>query len=300
MEKLKRRKLITWTAVGISASFANFLAYWGINENFHEGWYHIGFWDNVLMMFGQYLSMSIAFMLLAVVSIRWNKFGSLLHLLLAIGSYFFFSKSFAGFFLIAIPLFGLALLYWFAHLEHRRFAYVLVLGLPLLQIFGIGTYHAIRVANRYNDNNFTGRQVNGNGIALMWAPQGPGWPDNGTSWDEAKNICAHLNNDGTKIQNDELHIWRLPTIDEAVRSMAYHGRNAGGIWDSSAKAATYKIQPDKESPLWNIHLKTIYWWTSTEVNEKNAYIIVYNGGVWSRSKKIKAGYLNFRAVKEIK
>ena len=82
--------------------------------------------------------------------------------------------------------------------------------------------------------------------------------------------------------------------------MVFHGNNAGGTWDSKAIKAGYKKQPDKESPLWNMHLKTIYWWTYTEVNRKEAFIIVYNGGVWPGNKKLKAGYLNFRAVKEVK
>lgn len=297
---LKRQKIIIWIAIFTSAVFANLWAYWGINENFHEGWYFVSFWDNVLLMFGQYLLMPIGFMLLAAISIKWNKIGSLAHLLLAVGSYFFFGKLKAGFFLVAIPLVSLSILYWFGKLERRKLAYFLAIGFPLIQIFGIGTYHSIRISNRYNDDNFESRLIEGNGIKLIWAPQGPGWPDNGTSWYDAKDICSHLNSDGTMIQNDELNIWRLPAVDEAVRSSVCHGKNAGGVWDNISRKSTYNHQPDKESPLWNIHLKTIYWWTSTEVNETNAYIIVYNGGVWSRKKTQKTGYLNFRAVKEIK
>jgi len=300
MEKSVRQKIIIWIAICVSAVFANFWAYWGINENFHEGWYFISFWDNVLLMFGQYLLMPLCFMILAFISIRWNKIGSLLHMVLAIGSYFLFGKMKAGFFLVGIPLAGLAFLYWFGKLERRKFAYFLVIGLPLIQIFGIGTFQAIRVAGRYNDNNFVSRLIEGNRVKLMWAPQGPGWPDKGTSWYDAKKICIHLNNDGTKLEDGELNIWRLPTVDEAVRSMVYHGINAGGVWDSTGRKTSYKLNPDKESPLWNIHLKTIYWWTSTEVNESDAYIIVYNGGVWPRKKTSKADYLNFRAVKDIK
>jgi hypothetical protein len=96
-----------------------------------------------------------------------------------------------------------------------------------------------------------------------------------------------------------VNIWRLPTVDEAVRSLVRHGHNAEGIWDMKEKRAYYKIQPDKESPLWNVHLKTIYWWTSTEADESKAYIVVYDGGIWPRTKTLKADYLNFRAVKEI-
>lgn len=300
MKKPDHKKIIIWIAIIVSAVFANLWAYWGINENFHEGWYFVSFWDNVLLMFGQYLLMPIGFMLLAFISIRWNKVGSVLHLLIAVGSYFLFGKMNAGFFLVFLPLTGLSLLYWFGKLERRKFAYFLVTGLPLIQIFGIGTYHSIRIANRYNDNKFESRLIEGNGVKLIWAPQGPGWPDKGTSWYDAKRICAHLNNDGTKLEENEVNIWRLPTVDEAVRSMVYHGNNAGGVWNNTTGKVTYKLQPDKESPLWNIHLKTIYWWTSTEVNDSKAYIIVYNGGVWSRNKILKADYLNFRAVKDIK
>ena len=184
----KRKKVIAWIAIGLSAIFANFWAYWGINENFHEGWYSVSFWDNILMMFGQYLLVPIGFILLAFISIKWNRIGSICNLILAVGAFYFFRKTGAGFLLVASPLAGLAILYWFGRLESRRFAYFFVCGLPLLQMVGIGTYHSIRIVNRYNDGNFNTRLIKGNGIELMWAPQGPGWPDNGTTWFEAKRI----------------------------------------------------------------------------------------------------------------
>jgi hypothetical protein len=296
-KKVRAQKIIAWIAISISAAFANFWTYWGINENFHEGWYFVNFWDNVALMFGQYLLIPLGFMLLTFISVRWNKVGSVFYLLVAVASYFLFGKMNAGFFLVFLPLTGLGLLYWFGKPGRRVFAYFLVIGLPLIQIFGIGTYHALRISNRYNDNQFGIRLIEGNDLNLIWAPQGPGWPDNGTSWYEAKRICAHLNKDGTKLEENEVNIWRLPTVDEAVRSMVHHGNNAGGVWNNINSKATYNFQPDKESPLWNMHLKTIYWWTSTEVDDSKAYIIVYNGGVWPRNKSLKAGYLNFRAVK---
>ncbi|PKL82305.1 MAG: DUF1566 domain-containing protein [Ignavibacteriae bacterium HGW-Ignavibacteriae-3] len=298
MEKEKKQKIIAWIAVSISAVFANLWAFWGIIENFHEGWYFQSFWQNIFLMFIQYLLMPLGFMILAIVSVRWNKIGSVLHLFLAAGAYALFGKMNAGFFFVIIPLISLSLLYWFGRLEKRKLAYIMVAGLPLLIIFGIGIFYGIRVSDRYNDNNFETRLIKGNGVELTWAPQGPGWPDNGTSWFEAKKICAHLSEDGKSLSENEINIWRLPTVDEAVRSLVYRGTNAGGVWDEKTKSASYKEWPDKESPLWNMYLKTIYWWTSTEVNDSQAYIIVYNGGVWPRDKKLRAGYLNFRAVKE--
>ena len=79
--------------------------------------------------------------------------------------------------------------------------------------------------------------------------------------------------------------------------MTRHGRNSGGVWDAEASKATYETTPDKESPLWNVHSQVIYWWTSTEVDAEQAYIIVYDGKVWPRAKQFSPAYLGFRCVK---
>lgn len=141
--------------------------------------------------------------------------------------------------------------------------------------------------------------VEGNGVTLAWAPRGPGWPDRGVSWHEAKNICSHLSEDGMTVMETEQNIWRLPTVDEAVRSMMLHGENSGGIWYKEEEKAVYNKKPDKESPLWDVHSKVIYYWTrDTSVdNDELAYIVVYHGGVYERYKKNHQSYLSFRAVK---
>jgi hypothetical protein len=297
MEFPSLKKVTAWLAVSISAVFANVWAFWGIKENFHEGWYFESFWSNIATMFGQYLLMPISFMVLAVVSIRWNKVGGLLHVVVAVASFLFFGTRGAGFLMVALPLAGLGLLYWFGALSRRKLAIALVAGLPVLQIIAFGAIDGIRVANRFNDGNFQARTIEGNGVVLTWAPEGPGWPDDGTPWEDAKRICAHLDSTGTLVTESELNIWRLPTIAEAVKSQVYHGTNAGGVWDSTSRVATYTEQPDKESPLWNMHKRTVYWWTSSETSGKDAFIIVYNGGVYPRAKRLHAAYLNFRAVK---
>lgn len=208
-----------------------------------------------------------------------------------------FGKMNAGLMFISIPIISLALLHWFGIIQKKLIAYTFVIALPLLIILSIGSFQFYKVSHRFNDHNFEARKITGNGVELIWAPAGKGWTDNGVSWDEAKQICSHLSEDGKTILEDEVNIWRLPSVEEAVASQVYHGENAGGVWNNQTHEANYKHQPDKESPLWNVNLKTIYWWTSTELNKKQAYIIVYNGGVFPRNKSIKAGYLNFRAVK---
>ena len=52
------------------------------------------------------------------------------------------------------------------------------------------------------------------------APGGPGWPQEGVNWHEAVQTCQMLNQDGKSIGSEPQNIWRLPTVDEAVRSMA--------------------------------------------------------------------------------
>jgi hypothetical protein len=135
-------------------------------------------------------------------------------------------------------------------------------------------------------------------VNLIWAPDGPGWPRTGASWYEAQQVCQYLGEDGLTPAPAPQHIWRLPTVDEAVRSMARHGQNSGGVWDAGIAKATYKTTPDKESPLWNAHSQVIYWWTATEVDEEHAYIIVYDGKAWPRAKQFSPAYLGFRCVKQ--
>ncbi len=292
-----KKNITGWIAISISAIFANLWAYWGIIENFHEGWYEANIWDNILMLFGQYLLVPIGFVLLGFISVRWNKIGAILHFVVACSAYFLFENFNAGFFLIAIPIIGLSFLYWFGNFKHKNIAYVLIIALPILIILGIGSFQLYKVSHRFNNHNVNAQLIHGNQVQLIWAPVGPGWTDNGTTWDEAKQICSHLSEDGTTISKEELNIWRLPTVQEAVASQVYRGKNAGGIWNNEKKRATYNHQPDKESPLWNVNSKTIYLWTSTEEDDNQAYIIVYNGKVFPRDKSTKADYLNFRAVK---
>jgi hypothetical protein len=139
--------------------------------------------------------------------------------------------------------------------------------------------------------------VQGNGVALTWAPDGPGWPRKGADWYEAGQVCARLHSDGMTVAATPQHIWRLPTVDEAVRSMALHGQNSGGVWHAASGTASYQTRPDKESPLWNVHSQVIYWWTATEVDAEHAHIIVYDGKLWPRTKTYGPGYLGFRCVK---
>lgn len=294
----KKHSIAGWIALTLSTLITSFWAFWGIVENFHEGWYFESLLSNLGLMFAQYLSPMLVFLGVALISIFWPRSGAVLHLILAfLALWFFRIPSTAATFLIALPLTGLGLLYWNGRLEPRKAAVLMALGFPLVTLIAAGIEPVIRVSQRIDDGNLEARLVHGNGVDLVWAPDGPGWPREGGDWHEANRVCKHLSEDGLNIARTPQGLWRLPAVDEAVRSMSLHGQNSVGDWDSENAAATYQITPDKESPLWNVHSQVIYWWTSTEVDAEHAYIIVYDGKVWPRAKQFNLAYLGFRCVK---
>ncbi|GMV07276.1 MAG: hypothetical protein AMXMBFR53_35510 [Gemmatimonadota bacterium] len=117
------------------------------------------------------------------------------------------------------------------------------------------------------------------------------------SWHDAVDHAARLSPDGFRLESEPVHAWRLPTVEEAVRSLTFRGLNAGGVWDPRAERATYRVTPDKETPLWDPHSRVIYWWTSTEVDRSAALSVTYNGRTNRRPKSAAQDYLGFRAVR---
>jgi hypothetical protein len=296
---LDRRKVVGWIAVGLSTAVTCLWAFWGIVENFHEGWYYESLISNLGLMFVQYLSPMLIFMGVTLVSITWPGLGGVLHVVFALLVAWFFQvlTNTVAFFLIT-PLIGIGVLHWFGRPQPRKLAVSLAIGLPVLTLIISGIEPVVRVSRRLDDGNLQARLVHGNGVNLMWAPDGPGWPRTGATWYEALEMCRYLGEVGLTSSPVPQHIWRLPTVDEAVRSMARHGQNSGGVWDAEIARATYRTTPDKESPLWNVHSQVIYWWTATEVDEEHAYMIVYDGQVWPRAKQFSPAYLGFRCVRQ--
>lgn len=298
MGRVKRQQILGWLAVLLSTAIACYWAAWGIIENFHEGWFYDSLFSNLGLMFVQYLSPLLIFIALSQLSVYLPRIGSIAHaalglLLPVILKQFNFTM--AAF--ITSPLVLLAALYWFGRPRPRETASAVVIGFSLLALIICGIEPAIRVAGRFDDGNLRARMVEGNGVRLVWAGDGPGWPRAGVSWYEAAKRCQYLEESGERMAAAQQNIWRLPTVEEAVRSMSRHGVNSGGVWDAQNSRASYRIAPDKESPLWNVHSQVIYWWTATEIDIESADIIVYDGKVWARRKQIHPTYLGFRCVK---
>lgn len=298
----RSKQVVGWLAVSITLLVSGIWAYWGSVENFHEGWYSVIFWENLFLLICQYLLFAIIFVLLALVILRWKKAGLVLHILAGVFCIFFFNG--ASFnvlgLLVIIPFLILGMMYYWGEPTPRKWAYRLIILVPLAIILLVSIPAGIKVSQRVDDGDSGMRIVVGNNVSLAWAPRGAGWPDAGVSWEEAREICSHLSADGTTIMAEEQNIWRLPTVDEVVRSMLLHGENAGGVWNADTGKAVYVKTPDKESPLWDVHSKVIYYWTAdtSRQNDSQAYIVVYHGGVFDKNKTDAQDYLSFRAVKE--
>jgi len=273
--------IIGWITIIVTLSFIGLWSYWGINEVFHEGWYHTSLLQNLSMTFIQYLSIPIIFLAISLIAMKYRKIGAGLFITLGIFALFFFNSN-AGRILIFIPMLLLAAGFYYGKFKQKIQIQSIII-IPLLIILSFGIPQLIRVENRFNDNDFGERVIQGNNVSLTWAAQGIGFPLQGTDWQTAKDNCAKSG-------------YRLPSRDEIVRSMTRDNINAEGYIDSGT--AQYEIRPDKETPLWNPHSKVIYYWTNEEIDKK-AYLVAYNGKILSRNKDSGADYQGYRCVKEL-
>jgi hypothetical protein len=299
MKEFRTDLLLGWIAVSISVLFTSLWAFWGIVENFHEGWYFHSLWDNLALMLGQYLIAMLVFLAFALLGLKWPRIGGAVHVLFGCSLPMWFIRNNSGALFLSLPMVVLGIAYWFGRPEPKSWAYRAVLIVPLAVLIAFGAEPAWRVSQRFDDGNLGTQIVVGQGVRLQWAPQGPGWPDGGTTWEEARAVCSKLSADGLSVGDSALSLWRLPTAEELVRSATRHDLNCGGVWDSVTHRGTYQTEPDKESPLWNVHSKVIYWWTANELSDSTALIYVYNGALFPRIKRIKPGYLAFRAVRNL-
>jgi hypothetical protein len=294
------KRLVGWLAVTFASAIGSVWAFWGIIENFHEGWYSPSLASNLGLMVVQYLSPLSIFVLLALVSLKWPIAGSAIFAVIGIWlSFFFLHGASAGRVLILFPMLSLALLFGFGRPKPLRRAALVVVISPLLIMIVSGAYPAYRVATRDETVLLGPYDIRENGLNLEWAPAGPGWPHDSVRWSEANRICRHLSPDGRTVLATEPKVWRLPTVDEAVRSMNLHGHNAGGVWNSATGKAEYRLGPDKEAPLWNPRSRIVYWWTATQAGDGSVLMIVYDGKVWPRPLSYVEGNLGFRAVRSL-
>lgn len=323
-----KRRWPVWLASGLMILMTIFWTYWGAAEMYHEGWW--GTWLNRL----PYLAPIALTLLPTLLAFRWPRVGGLMIMAIGIFAMVMFGVGVAVIGLI-IALLGLTFLLdgirqqrsgmevaavtWFEHWRVR-----LAVGLPVIVFAGASAWMLPVVLTRVDDGVRTARVIVGNGVALEWAPEGPGWnwqqswggypswqdvalyghepqgmvekPGYGRIEDgvivyataaemQATNVCRYLSSDGLELLPELQDSWRMPTADEIVRSLGRHGENAGCVWNGVVGVqAECEIQPDKESPLWSTDLAPIYYWTVEETGLERGVFVSFNGWVNAAGK----------------
>jgi hypothetical protein len=217
---------------------------------------------------------------------------------------------------------------WFA----RNYRYVLIAGVAILTAVVVSATRLPRVLSRVDDGFRGARLIEGNGMTLVWAPQGPGWnwlqPDGDfPSWDmialygatpvgvEGKNrddrphasaeemertsLCVYLDEAGTTLLTEPASIWRMPTADEIARSLTRGGENAGCALPGRWPNAVCRIPPEKETPLWAPDEPPFYYWAADEHDPANGSCVNYTGGLNAQPKSSRGWGTGFRCVKEV-
>jgi hypothetical protein len=201
---------------------------------------------------------------------------------------------------------------WF----RRNLRYLIAYGLIGAVFLGVTIYFLPLLRSRIDDGDRSAQRIEGNGVTLVWAPQGPGWnwhPLKGRgrrpSWDdialygvspvgihselkaeyeekhasqadmEATGLCRYLSADGTALMPEPQDIWRMPTTEEIVRSLVGKGQSAGCTWDGTSTEADCQLQPNKDTPLWATAESPIYYWSDEAFDEEEAWYVPYTGGL---------------------
>jgi len=221
MSKFNSSVITGWTAVAVSTVLASLFAFWGANENFHEGWYFRDLWRNLSLMMVQYMIWMFLPMIAGLLAL-WNRvLGFVMHTAFAIGALWLFGFRSVGAHWIAIPILILGIFYCCGRPVPVKWARRSLIFIPLLTAVFSGAYPAWRVFTRPGVVDGSLRQIQGNGVNLIWAPVGPGWDEKEMSWYEARLRCSLLTAGGTALASQPVGVWRLPTVDEAVRTMIW-------------------------------------------------------------------------------
>jgi hypothetical protein len=363
------RRLPGYLAAGLMILLTGVWTFWGVAEMYHEGWW--GAWYNRL----PYLIPGTVCLALTLIALTWPRLGGALIVVIG-GAFTVFFMDFrivdgrltfrreVGGFLVSGSLLVLGVLFLVdGFLKRRRrfqesqerqgaqsagqsaqawwrrhLGYVLAVGLPLLIVVGVSAYSLPTVLTRVDDGERGARLIEGNGVTLVWAPEGPGWnwrqPWGGyPSWDRvalygvepvglgdkagygrqngayvhataedmaAANLCRYLSADGLTLMDEPQDVWRMPTTDEVVRSLVRDGENAGCAWNGEyAERVTCDVAPDKETPLWAPDLAPVYYWTADAYDDWRGYFVSYNGFVNATSKSGGNPRHSYRCVREL-
>ena len=276
------RKLLssTYLALTLSIAVTCLWVFWGVIEMFHEGWYAPFEWLFFLLPAGVMFALTL-------IALRLPRVGAILFAAIGIGfgalvlwQYRPGGGRSAGMTLgnllswVPVWLFPvvIGILYYLGRGQpRRRIHYLAAIGAPALLGLALAIEPAYRLSQRVDDGYLGERFIQGNGVALYWAPAGHGWNrSGGLTWNEIAlygrggvgltgkrfgmdglcngvadwtqhcattedmqfyNVCLYLDRDGIQLMPTKQGIWRMPTTDELVRSLTRSNANSRCAWN---------------------------------------------------------------------
>lgn len=339
-------------ATGLAILFTSLWTFWGVAELFYEGW-GLPF-PSIL----RYLAFAAVCYVFTIAAVLWPRLGgwalvlggSLLTAFMAsvaAGRGYLTWQWVLGSFPITamIVLTGLLFLLDGRYRRHkaetskpgqralwRHLRPLLAAGIPLAVALATAAFYVPLIVNRVDDGDRSARLIAGNGVTLIWAPEGPGWnwkqPWGGyPSWNslalygreptgledklaveeantgqadmDTTGLCRYLSEDGLRMMPEPVGAWRMPTTDELVRSLVWRGEQAGCSWDAQSLKITCVHQPNKDAPLWAADEEPIYYWSGEERDNESAFYVGYSGvKVHSQPKSWGNPRHGYRCVRE--
>ena len=196
IKKIFNERTPGWVASIATIIITALWCYWSIGEMYHEGWGG-AFYVPLL-----YLIPGTAFLMLTLFVLKWPRVGG--WLIIVFGGLFTISfldfsfvdgkltigRDLAGF-MVSGPLVFLGVLFlvearnrkrriaqgWAPHSKwwRRNIWNLLAVGPPVLILIGWSIHSLPIVLTRIDDGDRGARRIEGNGVDLIWAPEGPGW-----------------------------------------------------------------------------------------------------------------------------
>ncbi|MBK7091044.1 MAG: hypothetical protein IPH59_04895 [bacterium] len=342
-----------WIATILLTIITSFWTFWSFGELYYEAW------GLPLHMVVRYLIPFAVCITLTLICLMWPRIGGSLLIIVGVwfGIWWFQLQISRGMtdpigllitFCLSAALAIIGGMFWYdwkkskndesaPETHHnwfrRNLRWLIATGIPIGVALGATIGNAPILFMRQDDGIRTERLIEGNGVRLIWAPEGPGWAKGGEgtgsnlAWNQialyglppvgtdlkAKDayrhatqaemdtfcLCRYLSADGKTLMDTPQNVWRMPTTQEVVRSLVHHGEHAGCTWDDSSRFAVCERLPDKESPLWASDYMPIYMWTADEFDTSHAYFVGYNGrAVTNQNKWWGNPRHGFRCVRE--
>jgi hypothetical protein len=148
---MNREQALGWTAIALSTTVASFWAWWGVTENFHEGWYYASFFQNVGWMLVRYMSPMIVFLVLGALAAAWPQVGGGLHILAGIMIPLLFARNLGAILIMVIPLLILGVLYYRSSPPPFIQALIVLVVVPALLAIVLAIEPVTRIMGRIDD-----------------------------------------------------------------------------------------------------------------------------------------------------